>query len=298
MMWAFADSMALKCAVDLRIADIINSHGCSVTIQQLAAGINSPSPNLISLSRIMRFLVYKDVFTAKDSKEKEVVFSLTPASNLAPIILAQTHEILMSPCYFSQCVKEGGDAFPKTHSSEIWDWTSANPEFDKTFNAPMACTSQIACLETLVDVGGGTGMLIREIVKANTHIRGICFDLPHVVATAPECPGIEYIGGDMFVEIPLANAVIIKSILHDWTDEECVKILKIYHKAIGENGKNSYRSSFEETGLALDLCMMAHASGKERTENEWRKILNDRGYPRYKLIQIPSLFFIIEAYPA
>ncbi|KAL5720922.1 hypothetical protein ACHQM5_013546 [Ranunculus cassubicifolius] len=332
MMWAFADSMALKCAVDLRIADIINSHGCSVTIQQLAAGIKSPSPNLIYLSRIMRFLVYKNIFTAKvDSKENAVVFGLTLASkwllqddahlSLAPMILAQTHEILMSPWrYFSQCVEEGGDAFPKAHSSEIWDLASANPEFNKTFNASMACTAKVAVdailanyngfesLETLVDVGGGTGMLIREIVKANTHIRGTCFDLPHVVATAPEFSGVEYIGGDMFVEIPPADAVIIKSILHDWTDDECVTILKNCHKAIGERGKKVIvvevvinpegGSSFEATGLALDLCMMAHTSGKERTEDEWRKILNDGGFPRYKLIQMPSLFSIIEAYPA
>ncbi|KAL5725466.1 hypothetical protein ACHQM5_008607 [Ranunculus cassubicifolius] len=333
MMWAFADSMALKCAVDLRIADIIHDHGCPITLQQLVSGINSPSTNLIYLSRIMRFLVYKNVFTAKvDSNGSETtLYGLTPAArwllqddanlSLAPMIQAQTHDILMSPWrYFSKCVEEGGDAFPKAHSSEIWDLASVNPEFNKTFNASMACTSKIAVeailgnyegfegLESLVDVGGGTGMLIREIVKNNPHIRGIGFDLPHVVSTAPEFPGVEYIGGNMFREVPKADAVIIKSILHDWTDDECVTILKNCHRAIGKNGKKVIvvevvlnpegGSSFEDTGLALDLCMMAHTSGKERTEHEWKHILKDAGFPQYKLIQIPSLFSIIEAYPA
>ncbi|KAL5720934.1 hypothetical protein ACHQM5_013558 [Ranunculus cassubicifolius] len=332
MVLGFADSMALKCAVDLRIADIIHSHGQPMTIENLASYIDSPSPDIGFLSRIMRFLVHKNVFAAYNIGTVGISYGLTPAGKwllqdgtsltMAPLIQSQTHEILMSPWrYFSTCVQEGGDAFPKAHhGSEIWDLASTNPEFNKTFNAAMACMSNIAKgevlanyngfegLETLVDVGGGTGMLIREIVKANPQIRGICFDLPHVVASAPESPGVEYIGGDMFVEVPTADVVIIKSVLHDWTDKECVTILKNCRNAIGRNGKKvvvveivlnpSGEGPFEETKLVSDLLMIAHTSGKERTEAEWGKILNDGGFPRYKLIQMPSLYSIIEAYPA
>ncbi|RZC48176.1 hypothetical protein C5167_041126 [Papaver somniferum] len=65
-------------------------------------------------------------------------------------------------------------------------------------------------IESLVDVGGGTGTMITEIVKPNPHIKGINFDLPHVVSTAPEQQGVEHVGGDMFVHISEADAVVMK----------------------------------------------------------------------------------------
>lgn len=97
-------------------------------------------------------------------------------------------------------------------------------------------------------------------------------------------------------------------ILHDWNDEDCVKILKNCRKAIPEKtGKliiaevvlqPDGEGLFDNTGLAFDLLMIAHSSGgKERTEPEWKKLLVDGGFPRYKIIKIPSLLSIIEAYP-
>ncbi|KAI3862897.1 hypothetical protein MKX03_014853 [Papaver bracteatum] len=143
---------------------------------------------------------------------------------------------------------EGGFPFEKAHGVEIWDFALGNPQFNHLFNDAMRCTSEMIIkavlvkykdgfngVESLVDVGGGTGTLIAEIVKANPHIRGINFDLPHVVATAPEQQGIEHVGGDMFVHIVEADAVIMKWIMHDWTDEDCVKILRNCHKAIAKN---------------------------------------------------------------
>ncbi|PKI36108.1 hypothetical protein CRG98_043500 [Punica granatum] len=125
---------------------------------------------------------------------------------------------------------------------------SKNPIFNKLFNDAMACTTQtimqavlVAYKEgfrfigLLVDVGGVTGGVITEIVKANPHIRGINFDLPHVVATSPAYPGVGHVSGSMFESIPAADAAFLKNVLHDWGDEECVKILKNCKKAIPKN---------------------------------------------------------------
>ncbi|MCL7041232.1 hypothetical protein MKW94_021473 [Papaver nudicaule] len=151
---------------------------------------------------------------------------------------------------------------------------------------------------SLVDVGGGTGTMIAEIVKAYPHIQGINFDLPHVVATAPEQPGVKHVGGDMFIHIAEADAVIMKWIMHDWGDEDCVKILRnfiIVDCVLGPDGGGD--GSFEKTGLAFDLVMMAHSSGgKERTEVEWKMLLNNAGFPRYNIIRIPTFPSIIEAF--
>ena len=66
------------------------------------------------------------------------------------------------------------------------------------------------CLGSLVDVGGGTGGMIAEIVKAHPHIKGTNFDLPHVVATAPIRKGVSHVGGNMFESIPKADAIFMK----------------------------------------------------------------------------------------
>ncbi|KAI3889085.1 hypothetical protein MKW92_051090 [Papaver armeniacum] len=337
-MFAFVDSMALKCAVELGIPDIISSHGRPVTtseiINNLPATTSSSSPNADYLTRVMRLLVRKRIFSSHiDQETNQIYYDLTPSSkwllidskfSLVPFVLAQLDPWLQKPWqYMGECVKEGGLPFEKAHGVEIWDFALANPQFNNLFNDAMRCTTETIInavlvkykdgfngIESLVDVGGGTGIMITEIVKANPHIRGINFDLPHVVATAPEQPGVEHVGGDMFVHIPEADAVIMKWILHDWGDEECVKILRNCYKAIITKKKNGKviivdcvlrpdgDGSFDNTGLAFDLLMIAHASGgKERTEVEWKMLLNNAGFSRCNIIQIPAFPSIIEAFP-
>ncbi|XP_030459439.1 xanthohumol 4-O-methyltransferase-like [Syzygium oleosum] len=340
LMYAYADSMALKCAVELRIPDIIHSYGGGpVTLAQIASRIPSPSPGTAYLARIMRLLVHNNIFSAHGCQPdgghetQETLYSLTPSSkwllqgpgselSLAPLVLMENHPWLMSPWHcLGDCVKTGGIAFEMAHGRKIWDFASENPEFNRLFNDGMACVSKIlikAIMEgykdgfesigSLVDVGGGIGRTLAEIIKSYPHIQGINFDLPHVIATAPAHNGVTYVGGDMFKTIPHADTVFMKGIMHDWGDEDCVKILKNCRKAIPEkNGKVIIAEMvlkpegdgmLHGTGLVLDLVMMAHCTGgKERDELEWKKILEEGGFPRYNIIKTPSLISIIEAYP-
>ncbi|TXG55202.1 hypothetical protein EZV62_020458 [Acer yangbiense] len=332
-MFSFADSMVLKCAVELRIADIIHSHdGAPMTLSQIASCIDSPSPDIPYLTRIMRLLVRKNIFTVHHPSDGgESLYGLTHVSkwllhgsdlSLAPMILMQTHPSMMAPLHcLSKCVKEGGIAFEKTHGRQVWDFASQNPEFNNMFNDGMACAARIiaraimtgykdgfGCIGSLVDVGGGTGTMVAEIVKSHPHIKATNFDLPHVIATAPLHDGVYHVGGDMFQDIPNADAVFMKWIMHDWTDEDCVKILRNCKKAIPEkNGKviivdlvlqPDGNGTFDDVGFTFDLLMMADTSGgKERTELQWKKLLEEGGFPRYKVISIPDLLSIIEAYP-
>uniref|UniRef100_A0A2N9EWF4 O-methyltransferase C-terminal domain-containing protein n=1 Tax=Fagus sylvatica TaxID=28930 RepID=A0A2N9EWF4_FAGSY len=302
-MLSFADSVALKCVAELRIADIIDMH-----VRRKIFTAHHPSEGggdtLYGLTHSSRWLLH-------DSK-----------MSLAPLLLMEDHPWLMARWHcLSQCVKEGGIAFNKVHGREIWDFASENPEFNNLFNDGMACTARIVmsaivsvykdgfgCVGSLVDVGGGTGSAVAEIVKSFPHIKGINFDLPHVVATAPMYDGVKHVGGDMFQAIPNADAVFMKWIMHDWSDEICVKILKNCRKAIPEeSGKviivdvvlqPDGNGLFDDTGLVFDLLMLAHTSDeKERTELEWKKVLEGGGFPRYNIIKIPALPSIIEVYP-
>lgn len=234
-MFAFADSMALKCAVELRIPDIMHSHSSPITMSQIASSMDSSShPDISYLTRIMRLLVRRKIFSAhRPSDGGETLYGLTHVSrwlvndsdkSLAPLFLLENHPLMMDPWHrFSQSVKEGGFAFKKEHGSEVFEFASQNPEFNSMFNSGMASTSRVTihailegykdgfgCIGSVVDVGGGTGNLVSEIVKSHPHIKGINFDLPHVVATAPEYNGVTHVGGDMFEAIPNADAVIIK----------------------------------------------------------------------------------------
>ena len=102
--------------------------------------------------------------------------------------------------------------------------------------------------------------------------------------------------------------ILLQWVLHVWSDEHCIKILKNCRKAISEKiGKviivdiileKDNNDLFDETRIVFDLNMMAHTcGGKERTELEWKKLLEEGGFPRYKIIKIPTVPSIIEAYP-
>lgn len=141
----------------------------------------------------------------------------------------ETHPSTVNPWqFFGETVKDGGFPFEKANGYDIWGLASRNKEFNDMFNAGMACTSKVvvaAVLEgykngfdgmgSVVDVGGGTGNMVAEIVKARPHLKGINFDLPHVVATAPECDRVSHVGGDMFQAVPNADAVIMKVTIID-----------------------------------------------------------------------------------
>ncbi|KAF3443878.1 hypothetical protein FNV43_RR13568 [Rhamnella rubrinervis] len=330
---AYVTSMALKCAVDLRIADIIHSlGGGSITLSQIASAITGSScPNVAYLERIMRLLVHKNIFTAHHPSDGgETLYGLTSSSkwilwdskpSLAPYLVLQNEQsTIASLLCLSQCVKDGGLGFDKVHGCKIWEFTSANPEYNRLFNDAMSSSADILMrvflpaykfgfsgIRSLVDVGGGIGTTLSEIVKSYPHIKGINFDLPHVIASAPFIEGVAHIGGDMLEAVPTGDAILLKAVLHIWTDEVCIKILKNCRKAIPENtGKIIIldvvlelqdNNIFEESRIALDLGMMMFTGGKERTEAEWKNVLKKGGFPRYRITKLAAKESIIEAFP-
>lgn len=144
LMFSFADSMALKCAIELRIADIIHSHGRPITLSQIASKIQSKSVDIPYLSRIMRFLVRKNVFMEQQDDHNMVSLYEPSASSrwllrdsrssLAPMVLMKTHPWTMRAWqYLGECVREGGIAFERAHGCGVWEFASAKPEFNKLF---------------------------------------------------------------------------------------------------------------------------------------------------------------------
>jgi len=215
--FAFAESLAVKCVVLLGIPDMIAREGprATLSLDEIVAKLPTESPDAACLFRIMRFLVAKGIFRASKSAREggafETRYGLTPASkwlvkerelSMAPMLLMQNNETTLAPWHhFNECVLEGGVAFKKANSAEIWSYASDHPDFNNLFNNAMACNARILMkaflskyqgfhsLNSIVDVGGGTGTAVAEIVRAYPSIKGINYDLPHVVSTAPHRTG-------------------------------------------------------------------------------------------------------------
>ncbi|KMT01620.1 hypothetical protein BVRB_9g216140 [Beta vulgaris subsp. vulgaris] len=156
---------------------------------------------------------------------------------------------------------------------------------------------------SLVDVAGGLGKLIAKIVQTYPNIKGINFDQPHAIANAPQYPGVTHVGGDMLVDIPSADNVIIKSVLLDWVDEDCKKILRNCQKAVSQKkGKiiivdiilhPDRHEMMDDAAMDLDLLMMTNYGGKGRTEDEWNKLLNEAGFTDFNIIPLQDLMSLI-----
>ncbi|GJN05590.1 hypothetical protein PR202_ga23233 [Eleusine coracana subsp. coracana] len=164
-------------------------------------------------------------------------------------------------------------------------------------------------ISSLIDVAGGLGEASHAISKAFPHVKCSVLDLDHVVAKAPTGTSVEYIAGDMFESIPPADATFLKWVLHDWSDEQCVKILKNCKQAIpprGAGGKviiidmvvgaGPTDVKHRETQEMFDVYMM-FINGKGRNEQEWKKIFLQSGFSDYKITPVLGIRSIIEVYP-
>ncbi|CAN0896768.1 Probable O-methyltransferase 3 [Linum grandiflorum] len=220
------------------------------------------------------------------------------------------------------CSNDDPTPFDTAHGKTFWEFAGNQPQLNGFFNDAMAsdarlvttvlvneCKSAFEGLGSLVDVGGGTGTVAKAIAGAFPELDCTVLDLPHVVDGLENTGNLKFVGGDMFVEIPAADAVLLKWILHDWNDEECVKILKKSKEAIQgrEGGKviiidmkvDNQKANDEsiETQLFFDMLMMILVTGQERDEKEWAKLFVDAGFRDYKITPILGLRSIIEVYP-
>ncbi|KAJ9190569.1 hypothetical protein P3X46_001756 [Hevea brasiliensis] len=292
--FGFVDGMALKRVLPLGIHNIINSHGRPLSLSSIAKATNHSSLDTDRLSRVMTLLIRREIFSSIEVGG-ETLYGLTNSSkwllgnsemSLAPFFLLEHHPYLFESWHhLADIVKEGGSGLAKSHNAQHnWKFPAANPDFSNLFNQAIAGASKIIVeavktsyeeefngIETLVYVGG------------SSHIKGINFDLPLVVAKAPEYVGVPHVAGDMFAGFPPADALILK---------KKGKVI-IIEAVLSPEGSDL----FDDTGVRFDLLMMVQINAKERSEAEWKILLEKAGFPSIRIIKIPALVSIIEAYP-
>ncbi|XP_073111169.1 trans-resveratrol di-O-methyltransferase-like isoform X3 [Elaeis guineensis] len=260
--FSFIKSMSLKCAMDLGIADIIHTHGKPISLMELAMKLSIPPTRNNDLRRLMRLLVFSGFFDRKrdginPDHEEELYIPTTMSAllvkendaNISSLVLIMQDQMLLNPwdhlsSWFKQD-KELATPFEVAHGRGIWEAASQNQAFNSLFNEVMASDSRFVAklfveecgeafrgLRSLVDVGGGMGTMARAIVEAYPQVKCTVLELPHVVASSEASEKVQLVAGDMFQYVPPADAVLLKCVLHDWSDEDCVKILKRCKEAV------------------------------------------------------------------
>jgi DNA-binding HxlR family transcriptional regulator/ubiquinone/menaquinone biosynthesis C-methylase UbiE len=207
--------------------------------------------------------------------------------------------------------------------SNSFDLMSRTPENVRIFNAAMVDLTRLVTpdilfaydfgrISHLMDVGGGSGELIAAVAKAYPRLRGTVFDLPRCAETANDhlqSVGVgdraSFLAGDFFKTIPaIADAIILKSVIHDWNDERSSVILQNCRQALPKSGtlllverimQESPTVKDEDKANAMsDLNMLRGPGGLERTEKEYRQLLNENGF-RPVSIDPAGRFSLIEA---
>jgi hypothetical protein len=217
----------------------------------------------------------------------------------------------------------GGQAFQVAHGMPVFQYGTEHPEFKEIAAGTMAEVYQgegqhvakgfdFGRFDSILDVGGGLGHILAEILAVHKILSGDVFDLPvlaenarnfiHEQGLSDRCSFIE---GSFFDSVPDGyEAYFLKSVIHDWKDEEAIRILKKCRESVPDDGRlliceQIYDSSDSlHPDRYLDLEMLVLADGKERTESEFDTILNSSGFERIKRHEIESTSFsVIEAGP-
>ena len=196
----------------------------------------------------------------------------------------------------------------RQHDEEGKAFTNAMRNLSAQVIAEVARIAEVPETGTVVDVGGARGNLVAAVLQAHPRAKGIVIDLPQVGESANQAfkaakleGRCEFIGGDFFKEVPKGDLYILKQVLHDWNDEQCVTILKNCARGMSANGRVLVVEMVVPTdgrpSLAplMDLNMMVMLPGKERTREEYQSLFSLAGLRLHDVTDTRSPFQIVEA---
>jgi len=307
-------TQAIYVAAELAVADILNDGPLTSTKIAARAGVSSDA-----LHRVLRALASLGIFRQNGSGQ----FEQTPMSEYlrsgTPVSLRAWARMIPSKWNWDlvgsliESVRTGNKApwngweyFEQNrHDAEIFN--DAMTSFSAAEIGPLLASYDFSGIRKLMDVAGGHGSLLAAVLEANPGMQGILFDAtsviegarPHIAASkaAGRC---ELVGGDFFVSVPPgADAIMMKHIIHDWSDEQALTILKCCHRALPQGGKLLVIDSVIQPdndpspGKMLDIQMLL-IGGRERTEEEFRSLLDAAGFDLIRIVPTTSAVSVVE----
>ena len=320
---AYQVSQALHVAATLGVADQLRDGRKSYDDLARACGAHPTS-----LYRLLRALAAVGVFSETDNKE----FSLTPLG------VRLTTDALDSRRNYARwigttgqwrswgnllhCIKSGESASKFTLGMDAWTYRMQNPEEEAVFNSAMTNNSRSeaqAVLEAydfskfgcVVDVGGGQGLLLKEILLSCPASRGILFDQSQVVASADEvlasaglAQRCQIVAGSFFEHVPKdGDLYVMKAIIHDWDDSASIEILRTCRRAMLPTARLALIERVvgppneSPEGKFSDLNMMVQYGALERTRQEFQDLLKRSGFEMAEVVPTRSPMSIVVGRP-
>jgi hypothetical protein len=297
-------------------------------VQELAEACGAGEDGLF---RLLRGLASMGIFEETAPRR----FALTPLAELLrsdhPQSLRQFARLVGDEHYLGwadllHSVRSGEGAFRHRYGMSVFEWYQQNPRRGAIFDGAMGDHSraQIEALlasydfsgiNHLVDVGGGQGLLLQKVLAAYPDLRGTVFDQPQVVAPVAVPPmavpqelagRLVLQGGDFFAAVPAgADAYLLKHIIHDWGDEDCLRILGQIRAVMAPGARVLVVEQVISPGNApfpgklLDLNMLVMTEGgRERTPSEYASLLAKAGLSLQRIVPTPSPVSVVEAVAA
>lgn len=318
-------SRCTQLIADFGIADALGNAPATVTEVAAKAGVHAGA-----LGRVMRcaatFGVFEDI---GDGRFRHTNRSRLLRSDHPQSLRGAARLIGPSwPVYeaLDHSLRTGRSAIESLAPGGVWEWLGAHPHFAKVFDEAMAsgAGAHLATLlnaydfsgfGSLADIGGGQGQLLRAVLDRVPSATGTLFDQPAVVDSVRDRCGdrMSIVGGDFFKDsLPRAEAYLLMRVIHDWDDEQAVSILRNVRSAAPARSKlllievllpQTSRPMHETASwlawpVFMDLNMLAWSSGRERTRDEYERLLNASGWRLVRVVPTESFSAILEAAPA
>ncbi len=216
-------------------------------------------------------------------------------------------------------IKTGKQAFRQVFRENIWSYLSSHPEEEEQFNRAMTSITQYENVsipevydfssKVIADIGGGYGRLLTSILTSYPRAHGILFDTPTVIKQAQEhfSPELQervlFLPGSFFENVPIgADVYLLKNILHDWPDQECLAILQNCRRAMRPDGKvlvierimpETTDPEQAET-FFVDLIMLAMFGGRERSARQMDHLYAQSGLRPTRLMAtgVPGIYLV------
>jgi hypothetical protein len=286
-----------------------------VSVAELSEHCGIPEDKL---ARLLYFLAAEDVVTLLPDGQVEG----TAVSRNIPALQAMLDNFVHgfeAGIALYEGLRNGRTPYEERFGKPVFQYFAANPERAASFAGLMAHMSGIVeafvfsqhhfkPFEVAVDIGGNHGGLLLKLLEQYPGTRGILFDLPEVtemvadsVISASHGERVQLVGGDFFQEVPSADLYLLKMILHDWNDEECVIILKNIRKAMNPGARVAVIDCLmPETprphfGNAMDMAMLIWTTGKERKLSEFNALFDAAGLVLDRVTENPAGQSVVEA---